>query len=249
VLNGNRPEIPGHWPSSLKVLLQTCWHESPDYRPLFKNVITDWEHMELDLLCPDPLAKQICERLWEVRNQSVNFSEFKEVFTNMCMQNDNIFKKKPLLLKYLNTLLCKNPYDDEVTFQRFCSMIGWFGPLDRENSCKNFFARIKDTFSQKFFHAFISENKAQNELKLCVEESPKNNNNRYYLCRFSYNDVGEFIFSFIDDGEIYDKRILNINGKYWVESLLGDFETWDSIKQVCKSEYSLGSHVKNNYVK
>jgi len=160
----------------------------------------------------------------------------------MCMQNDNFFRNKPILLKYLNTLLCKNTYDDEVTFQRFCFMIGWFGPLDRENSCINFFARIKDTLSQKFFHAFISESKSQNELRLSDEENLKHN--RAYLCRFSYNDIGEFILSFIADNEIYDKKILNINGKYWVEDLDEKYDNWRRLKQALKRQYDLGCHVK-----
>jgi serine/threonine protein kinase len=37
---GDRPEIPRSWDSSLQALLQDCWNEDPSARPTFKTVLT-----------------------------------------------------------------------------------------------------------------------------------------------------------------------------------------------------------------
>jgi serine/threonine-protein kinase TNNI3K len=34
-----RPEIPDHWPARWVQLMQSCWHESPQVRPTFAQVV------------------------------------------------------------------------------------------------------------------------------------------------------------------------------------------------------------------
>lgn len=102
---------------------------------------------------------------------------------------------------------------------------------------------MKDTFSKRYFHAFISEAKVNNELRKLFEST--SNKRTYYVFRFSKSDIGAFILSFIDvNGDIHHKKILNIRGHYEVEDFEGEeFPNWKKVKQACKKEWHLTSHL------
>eukprot|EP01129_Flabellula_baltica_P006020 TRINITY_DN2218_c0_g1_i1.p1 TRINITY_DN2218_c0_g1~~TRINITY_DN2218_c0_g1_i1.p1 ORF type:complete len:795 (+),score=145.22 TRINITY_DN2218_c0_g1_i1:40-2424(+) len=246
VLEGNRPEMQINWPQSLCDLLTSCWHENPDTRPTFRNIISNWEKLELDLLCPDTLGRQVCSRIWgNDRHGSVSFEDFLDIFVTLCMETD-IFKKKQPLLKYMSSLLCADNYDDSVTMDRFCNMVGWFGPLHRSSNCNVFFTKMREIFSKKYFHSVITETKTKNLLRRQWDVHRK----PFYLVRLSRSDVGEFVLSYITTvGEIIEhKSVLNVNGKYWVSEFDEEFDSWKKIVAEFKREEDIGSHVPKSAV-
>jgi len=203
-LEGNRPTLPRNWPESLCDLLKSCWDNIPDNRPDFRHIISKWKDLEIDVLCPDLIGRELCHTLWgQERYKTYPFLDFIKLFVQNCMTTD-IFRKKPEWLRFINLLLCKSSYDDEVTLERICSVIAWFGPLDKETNCSKFFNRIIEAFSHNYFHGFVSETKIYNSLRQMWEINPSKS---YFVFRLTFSDIGEFTLTFIDKkGDIFHKK-------------------------------------------
>lgn len=84
---------------------------------------------------------------------TVSFEEFKKGFGEVCI-GEGMFalstKRHHFNCKLLAKILCETSFDDVVSKKRFCNLVGWFGPIDRDNGCQDFFGRIKDLLSQKY---------------------------------------------------------------------------------------------------
>jgi len=87
----------------------------------------------------------------------------------------------------LASLLCESPFDDTVSFARFCYAVGWFGPLDKVTNCVGFFTRIRDLYAQNFFHGFMSDAKAEQVLSNVFDtiSTP----HPHYLLKYSLNSL------------------------------------------------------------
>jgi len=145
--------------------------------------------------------------------------------------------KHKTLVKYLSALLCESSFDDSVSKQRWCNVVGWFAPIDQKTACRDFFHRIQDLFSQNFFHGFLSEHKAEHQLKQLWEST--SNKQSYYVVRFSESDVGGFILTFIDYiGHIQHEKITNRNGMWYVEGICEEFDSWKKVKTAFKQVYA-----------
>jgi len=70
----------------------------------------------------------------------------------------NVQKLKEKEAQMLENLCRDSPFDDTVSFARFCYVVGWFGPLS--NNCAPFFARMKDCISKPFFYGFLSDSQS-----------------------------------------------------------------------------------------
>jgi len=55
---GLRPEIPGHTPAELAVLIRTCWQAIPDQRPNFAEIAERLERMYFSFCRQLPIAGQ-----------------------------------------------------------------------------------------------------------------------------------------------------------------------------------------------
>jgi len=242
VLEGNRPELQIHWCQEIKDLLTSCWNDDAKIRPTFRSIIMKWNDLEIDILCPDPIGKEICKNLWnEDRKKTYNFQDFIKIISKSCFDYE-FLHNDPILLVYLNMLLCNNNYEDEVSIERFCGLLGWFGPLNKEDNCKEFFDRIKEAYSKKYFHGLISDSKTYNELK--KKWSSSFNKRTYFVFRLSNSDVGEILLSFIDTrGDIYHKKIINLDKKFWVEEIEQNYDNWTELLRACKREWNLDAHL------
>lgn len=101
----------------------------------------------------------------------------------------------------------------------------------------------------RFFHGFLSSKKAS----YLLQEAHNVKKHQCYLVRFSEGEVGGFYLSFVDDGgRVTDERITNKNGtqpilspvliflgKWCVETLLQDFESWKKAISACKTAWGL----------
>jgi ABC-type dipeptide/oligopeptide/nickel transport system permease subunit len=71
VLAGFRPPLEPDWPVSLQELLALCWHQDPDKRPYFPQILKKYEQVVTDMLCPDNVGKKVIKRLWRGKITSV----------------------------------------------------------------------------------------------------------------------------------------------------------------------------------
>lgn len=136
VLDGHRPPLDKPWVPSMKKLLTDCWHEDPNQRPLFRDIIVQWPGLTNEVLCPDQNGLTLVKRLWTDSDQGVPLDEFRRCFGDTCLDGSGALdsKKNQGLNQQLISLLCENSSDDIVTKKRFCSIVGWFSPIDKKIS-------------------------------------------------------------------------------------------------------------------
>uniref|UniRef100_A0A6B2L2L3 Protein kinase domain-containing protein n=1 Tax=Arcella intermedia TaxID=1963864 RepID=A0A6B2L2L3_9EUKA len=241
VLSGYRPAIEKNWPQSLTTILSNCWHQDPNRRPLFREIIGQWPSLTIDVLCPDKWGREVCKVLF-VAQETVPFVEFMRAFSQTCFANPQTLQTKKMYRKFLSVLLCENEFDDTVSKQRFCNIVGWFSPVDKSQDCAKFFGRMKDLLTRRYFHGFLSETKAENQLKQLWDST--SNKQSYYVIRFSESDVGAFILTFIDfNGHIQHEKILNRGGMWYVEGLAEEYDSWSKVKQAFKQVWNIGYHL------
>lgn len=243
VLAGHRPAPTSSWPDSVKELLANCWHESPAKRPQFSLVLKQYEQIVIDMMCPDPIGRKICKKLWkgrvtEKKDATVPYPEFeKACIESLKLDNTKI---KPVHIRCFCAVLC-DPYDDSVSFNRFCEVVGWFGPMAPFDE---FFRRIKDVLSKPYFHGFISIQKAAHLVKnfFATSKTP------CYLYRFSSTDMGAFVLTFIDKkGDISHKKIQYYqNLGYRLEEAQVDYLSFAKLHQACKARFKLQKYVPHS---
>jgi len=246
ILEGNRPPIPKHWPDSLKQMISACWSPQQTKRPTFRQILDKWDKLCLDLMCPDPLGRMVCTSLWgKDQKTKRSFEEVKRAFVENCITAP--VKLKDRETQMLADLLCESAFDDSVSFARFCLAVGWFGPLDKATNCAGFFARMKDLYSQNFFHGFMSDAKAETLLSNVFDST--SNPHPYYLLKYSLNSVGEFKLAYIDrNRKVNYVKIRNIKGQWQIGQSPKTYESWKKVKNVCKQVLDIGTHVPKKKV-
>lgn len=176
------------------------------------------------------------------KTETVSFTEFVSGFAELCFTDPTVLHNKKIYRKLLSTLLCENEYQDNISKYRFCNLVGWFAPIDKNTDCTKFFTRMKDLLCRRYFHGFLSEAKAEHQLKQLWDSS--SNKQSYYTIRFSESDVGGFIITYIDQhGLIYHEKIFNRNGNLFVESICEEYESWSKLKQAIKRVWGLNYHL------
>jgi len=239
ILEGHRPALPKHWPENLKNMVSACWAPLQSKRPSFRQILDKWEKLTLDLMCPDLLARNCCNILWKDQKAKKPFEEVKAVFVDNCMSMPRLKDKDSTLLA---SLLCESPFDDTVSFARFCYAVGWFGPLDKVTNCVGFFTRIRDLYAQNFFHGFMSDAKAEQVLSNVFDtiSTP----HPHYLLKYSLNSVGEFKLAYIDKHrKVNYVKIHNSGGQWRIGQSPKICDNWKQVKSVCKQVLGIGSHV------
>jgi hypothetical protein len=127
---------------------------------------------------------------------------FKEKLFLICPPSKMKDKDVPLI----ENILREGPFDDTVSFSRFCYVVGWFGPLQSKNQNMTMFIRkIQDISSRKyailsrlsrmiftfrFFHGFLSDSQSDSKLKHAVQSHSGDEN--YFLVKYSMDFLGEF---------------------------------------------------------
>lgn len=81
----------------------------------------------------------------------ISLEEFKKGFGEVCLDGPHSLALKKYLpfSRLLSVILCESSFEDQVPKERFCNLVGWFGPIDRENYCHGFYTRIKELLTQK----------------------------------------------------------------------------------------------------
>jgi hypothetical protein len=220
-------------------MVTNCWSQNPANRPSFRAVLDLWDKLTLDLLCFDATARKVCDILWRDPKAKPDYSTFKKTFIAQCMTGTAKIKEKESMM--LESLCRDSPFDDTVSFARFCYVVGWFGPLN--NNCVPFFSRMKDLISKPFFHGFLSDSQSDSKLQSAWESTSEKKS--YYLVKYSMDSIGEFKLCYNDaevSGRIESLIIRNVKGSLKVDN--GQkYEDWKKLKTATARVYSIGKHV------
>jgi len=252
-LEGHRPVPPPDWPKDLRKIMQICWQDDPKERPTFTDILQQWNKLTIQFLCPtDKIAKTLIKDIWKDQTSKPTYSQFKEAFVKHCLKTDKITRRDDMLLE---ELLRENILNPCVTFEQFCHVVGWYGPLSVETNCIEFFERIRELKSKSFFRstepdsdsdkiliaAWQNNDQSQEESNEVAEddEPMPSNSKRYFILKYSLNHIGRFELRYIDEqGDIHYSFVRNIEGVLRL-GLDVTIPNWSKICPIFKKIYDL----------
>lgn len=104
VIDGNRPPLLQHWPQSFVKLLCSLWDGVQAKRPLFPEILEQYDDVVIDLLCSDVDGRRVIKRVWKGNmNEKVAYPKFEEVLFDIVGPHAKI---KPIHLSCFQKLLC-----------------------------------------------------------------------------------------------------------------------------------------------
>jgi len=148
-----RPPIPDDCPEPIRKLMEASWHENPDKRPSFAQIIEILDDAMIQCsLEGDPEA----QALWATHfkgKDSVEFPKFAKVlYAHLKLPPPN---PKDISFKCLSAILPqKNKRDGKeiVTLERFGLFLKWFGPLKGK---PNIFDNMQAIMKNHWFHGDV----------------------------------------------------------------------------------------------
>uniref|UniRef100_A0A6B2L2T9 Protein kinase domain-containing protein n=1 Tax=Arcella intermedia TaxID=1963864 RepID=A0A6B2L2T9_9EUKA len=239
VIEGQRPEIKPHWPASVKNLLTMCWNDDAKKRPFFPAILNFFDEVITDMMCADEDGKRVVAQLWKVKTKQtkIPFHDFQTVFTDLLKPDFSKIKK--IHIKCLQTILC-DPFDDTVTFESFCKVISWFGPLEPMDE---FLQCIREVITAPSFFGSLSLSKSTSLVKSTWEALKTKK--KVFLYRFSNTDMGGFVLTFMDKkGELYHKKIQRtLRGTFHCEDPYLDCPSFSKLHNEFRMIFKLKKHV------
>lgn len=238
IMNGARPALNHAWPVELRTIIAACWSENPADRPTFRTILDKWNDLTIDFLCPDPLGRKICHIFWRNNLKSKPLLDiFKEKLFLICPPSKLKDKDMPLI----ENILREGPFDDTVSFSRFCYVVGWFGPLQTKNQNMTMFVRkIQDITSRKFFHGFLSDSQSDSKLKHAVQSHSGDEN--YFLVKYSMDFLGEFKICYTGhegNGTTIHNIVIH-NTEKGVQYDGHAYEDWKKLKHAVSRQRNIG---------
>jgi len=175
-----RPPLPKDLPTSLKELINKCWHPDPDKRPAFEEIVPRFDEIIIDSLLKDPNARQMWRKNF-LGKVKVTWPEFvKALMAELRVP----IPKDPLDIKMqcLRAVLGKKEDKDQkiVTIESLSALLDWFGPMENATILD----RIYNLLAQPYFFGDISAQEAE---KLVTFDKKKFGT---FILRFSTHDPG-----------------------------------------------------------
>jgi len=183
-IDGRRPILPRDIPPSLRDLINACWHGDMDQRPSFEEIIPWFDHIIIDGLLPDPLARQMWrDRFLGITN--ISWRVFGEAFSEVMHL---VLPKDPrdIYWQCLRRMVTDPANDNQVTLESFARMLHWFGPMNDIQLLN----RIHDLLRKPYFHGDISSQ--EGERRMGGERKGT------FLLRFSSRDLGCYALTVVD---------------------------------------------------
>jgi len=221
-----REKIPSNLPTTLKLLIESCWQPDPAQRPTFLNIIVLLETAILEAGIEDKEARVWWQKCFSQNNTlrtDVPFETFLMHLSNHLKVQSNL-----KIFQGLRSMLVKNDRDI-VHMEDFGNLLKWFGPL--EESDKNFLATMQNLFNKRWFHGDISQESAENTL---AGSEPGT-----YLIRFS-STPGNFALSKVVENQSKERMVLHIRiphtvGKGYSLTLDGTTHQFPSLEDLVKT--------------
>eukprot|EP01125_Pyxidicula_operculata_P020107 TRINITY_DN735_c0_g1_i2.p1 TRINITY_DN735_c0_g1~~TRINITY_DN735_c0_g1_i2.p1 ORF type:complete len:765 (+),score=123.45 TRINITY_DN735_c0_g1_i2:291-2585(+) len=269
ILEGNRPTIVEYqWPKKYKEIMMSCWDDDPNKRPTFQKIVDSWDSLTMSLLCQDNLARKVCKKLWSKDitarpSTRVFFQHFyKECFISKSSSTASlkstattsstplnlsrkasattILPKKDSEKDILIHLFRESPYDDYVTFTRFCHIINWFGPLNKQSNNGAFFKRANDLLSKEYFFGVLDDTTCTN---LITSTSFSHGDESYStaIIRYSFDDIGAFELDYFDKTNSKFKSLMIKNEKGELKMKDTTYSNWRKLKKEAKKKFKISS--------
>ena len=225
VVSGGRPRLFNDWPKSICQLLSDCWNASPKQRPRFDLISRRFEPAVVDFLCPDVLGRAIARKLWQGNyKQPVRYARWEAEFEQASGVSLSQMANGGDIRHCLQSMLCIR-FDQRpmVTFERFCSMLHYMGPM---TSPVGFLNDMLSLFRRGWFFGFLRKNEAQSFLARALQEN--RDATGYFLIRFSVSHRGSYIIDMIrNDGHLFERKIAHKCGSRYTVALSDDARPTD----------------------
>ena len=201
-----RPTIPTKCPTSLKNLMERCWHKDASERPSFKEIIKIVNEIIIDVSVTDSIGN----KFWKdnfIGKEKVTWDRFSKAFSLTLKISlpwttdlEEQFKYLRYILGTAKTNSTTNAPPDVVELDHFGRLLNWFGPLTE----KSFLSKLRDIMRCPWFHGDIdtktSEKLLSGRKKGC------------FLVRLSTSKSGMFTISKVATKGINHQRVQNKPG-------------------------------------
>jgi serine/threonine protein kinase len=179
-----RPPIPADVHPSLKRLMEVCWHEDPEKRPLFTEVL---ELLD-DATIRSVLEEDDAQNLWRKFAKGMDkipFTSFaRGLYATLGYGTPDELSTPYQCLKLLIAHKSQRDHEESVSLEMFSLFLRWFGGLRARSgagaSQGNILDRVKTLCEQEWFHGNIS--REESEQKLATEKKGS------YLIRLSLTE-------------------------------------------------------------
>jgi len=176
-----RPPLPKDIPTSLKDLVNNCWHASPERRPSFEEIWPRFDEIIIDGLLRDPQGRTMWRQNF-LGKTKVKWGEFTTAFAK-CLSVEAP-KENDMRFDCLRAVTGKkqDQLDGIVTIESFSGLLEWFGPISQSG----FLDRVVQLLQLPCFFGDISALEAEDILK--KQKSPKG----LFILRFSTREPGSY---------------------------------------------------------
>jgi len=186
VIQKKRPTIPPQTPTQLSQLLTECWHDRPEERPSFKQIIDSHilDNVILDAIFSNP-ANREAKTFWKDsfgHKDVISWKKFIRTMVKWC--GITFVSNRPLddqiEIKALKIVLVTRK-EDVVTMEDFSNILEWFGPFTKNTE---FLENVTRTVSMRGFFGDILTKDAE---RMMAGRKPGN-----YMIRFSGQQPGYY---------------------------------------------------------
>eukprot|EP01125_Pyxidicula_operculata_P022104 TRINITY_DN8888_c0_g1_i1.p1 TRINITY_DN8888_c0_g1~~TRINITY_DN8888_c0_g1_i1.p1 ORF type:complete len:552 (+),score=115.55 TRINITY_DN8888_c0_g1_i1:38-1693(+) len=224
-----RPDIPSDVHPSLVDIIEKTWHDNPDVRPSFQDIIVLLDDALISTSFVDETAAKFWKKQWggkvdenkivKATKLSVGFDKFASaLYTRLGLRLPSLPEdnKKYLCLK----ALASDPRHQKptVTIERFSLLTKWFGSLIHEDF-KTIVDDIHDIVACQWFHGDISKEEAVTLLSP-IDEKTRKFKPGTFLVRLSTSEPvhsNPFTITKLNSqSEIVHQRINFKDGKYFI---------------------------------
>jgi len=130
VTRGERPAIPNNTPKKLRELIEQCWHQNPEKRPTFQQIL-DSKIFDDIVLEAVTRGNEACMNMWKSfgpGKKEIPWQDFATAFAKLLHTK---YVPKDIRFQCLATVLNVNKHPLEcVTLEAFENFLKWFGPIE-----------------------------------------------------------------------------------------------------------------------
>jgi len=233
-----RPDIPPDTEPSLKILIEKCWHQSPNARPDFKQIISALDVILINVAVKDIIGRQFWYTFYS-GVEEVYWDNFKDNLCKFLSLPISIEKGRvELNFKCLKEILIQRPANttrEIVTLSNWGRVLQFFGPIviPAVANGLTFLDEITKFFRQPWFHGDTDFQRAQELLS----GKPSGT----FMIRFSNSVEGWYTISQIEGKIIQHQRISHQPGDPYVIEDDSYSSLWDLIAKRALTQPCEGS--------
>lgn len=166
---GKRPPIDDIDPILVKIL-NMCWDENPDNRPLFEQIIPMLEKALIQIYLPTDLCA-IAQSFWLMNYKYQPRAPFEEFALKLIRALKKVMVKTSIQLEMrgLRALLEEEVGEEKVvTIERFSAFLTWFGPLKTDTH--TILEQMLTVLKSPWFFGKMSSEQSERQIASCLSK-------------------------------------------------------------------------------